>query len=116
MVRDRRRAPPKPNDPSDTLYRVGTTGLPQSRSASQVVDGRLLDDRDGADAPLSVVVNETLARKYWRRRRALGHRMRFGDRDQSRSTRSSASSKTCESAATQLAMKPGVYVSFAQTP
>ena len=50
---------PDPNDVTDTLYRVGTSDYLKTLGV-QLVEGRLLDDRDGPDAPRSVVINETL--------------------------------------------------------
>jgi predicted permease len=38
--------------------------------------GRLLDDRDDTDHPRVVVVNETLARRYWPNQDAVGKRIR----------------------------------------
>ena len=57
-----------PGEPGDALLRVGSTGLSQDSRASQLVEGRLPDDRDGAGAPLVIVVNETLARRSGRTR------------------------------------------------
>ena len=69
---------PSPDDPQDTLFRVGTSDYLKTLGV-QLVEGRLLDQRDGIDAPRAVVVNDTLARKYWPRSSALGGRMRLGD-------------------------------------
>jgi putative ABC transport system permease protein len=44
-------------------------------------EGRGLDARDGAGAPGAVVVNETLARKYFGGRTALGQRVKSGGRN-----------------------------------
>ncbi|MGE0362327.1 MAG: ADOP family duplicated permease [Vicinamibacterales bacterium] len=45
-----------------------------------VVRGRTLAAADGRpDAPLAVVVNETMARTYWPGAEAVGRRLRFGD-------------------------------------
>lgn len=43
---------------------------------ARLVEGRLLNDGDGATAPPVVVVNQTLARTYWPRESALGHRLK----------------------------------------
>jgi hypothetical protein len=43
----------------------------------QFDDGRLIDDRDGPDAPLVIVVNETLARTFRPSESALGHRIQI---------------------------------------
>ena len=42
----------------------------------RLIEGRYFDDRDGANAPLTLVVNQTLARTYWPGESALGHRMK----------------------------------------
>jgi putative ABC transport system permease protein len=44
----------------------------------RLIEGRLFDDRDGENAPLVVVVNQTLARTYWPTESALGHRIKPG--------------------------------------
>ena len=46
----------------------------------RLMDGRYFDDRDGAGAPLAVIVNQTTARTYWPGESALGHRLRLGFR------------------------------------
>ena len=50
-----------------------TLGLP-------LVDGRDVSERDAADAPPVVVVNQTMARRYWPGRSALGGRVKIGER------------------------------------
>jgi len=45
-----------------------------------LVAGRGIDERDGADGAHVVVINETMARRYWRGGQALGGRVRLGDR------------------------------------
>jgi predicted permease len=42
----------------------------------RLIDGRYFDDRDGASAPLTVMVNQTTARMYWPNESALGHRVK----------------------------------------
>jgi predicted permease len=49
----------------------GATGI-------RLVEGRLLDPRDVADAPRVAVVNETMARTFWGGRIAIGARVRPG--------------------------------------
>ena len=44
-------------------------------------EGRLLDWRDDATSPAVVVVNETLARRYWPGRSAIGHKLRLDRSD-----------------------------------
>ena len=46
-----------------------------------LVSGRDLTERDDAQAPLVVVVNETLARREWPNRSAIGQQIRYVDSD-----------------------------------
>ncbi len=43
-----------------------------------MVSGRAIDRSDTADAPPVVVINETMARRYWRGRNAVGGRLDYG--------------------------------------
>ncbi len=43
-----------------------------------LIEGRLFDERDGKGAPLTLIVNQTLARMYWPGESALGRRMKPG--------------------------------------
>lgn len=45
-----------------------------------LVEGRDFTARDGTDAPFVIVVNETMARRYWPGRSSLGGRVKIGDR------------------------------------
>jgi macrolide transport system ATP-binding/permease protein len=45
-----------------------------------IESGRPFDRRDIASAPAVAIVNETMARRYWPNRSALGGRIRVGDR------------------------------------
>jgi putative ABC transport system permease protein len=42
-------------------------------------DGRLFEARDNAGAPMVVVINETMARRYWPGQSPIGRRVRFND-------------------------------------
>jgi len=42
-----------------------------------LLEGRLLSDRDSREAPLVVVIDETLARQYWPHENPIGRRMRL---------------------------------------
>jgi predicted permease len=46
----------------------------------RLIEGRFFDDRDGENAPLAVIVNQTLARTYWPNESALGHRINPGSK------------------------------------
>ena len=101
-----------PADPQDTLFRAGTSDYLKTLGV-QLVEGRLIDERDGADAPRVVVVNSTLARKYWPRSSALGGRMRLGNPDGPLSTIVGVVKDVRERGHT-LAQKPLVYLPYAQ--
>jgi putative ABC transport system permease protein len=66
-----------PEDLPDALFRVGTADYLQTLGVT-LVEGRLLDGRDGADAPRAIVVNETLVRRFMDGQSALGRQIRFG--------------------------------------
>jgi putative ABC transport system permease protein len=100
-----------PNDIPDALFRAGTAGYLRTLGVMPV-DGRLIDDRDIADAPLAVVVNETLAQRFLTGGPALGRRLRFGT-DGPWFTVVGVVPDVLERGYEQDA-KPGVYVSTAQ--
>ena len=91
--------PPKPGEPTDALYRVGTPGY-LSTIGARLVDGRLIDERDVAGAPLAVVINETMKRRYWPDALTARPPDAFRLARARRCSRSSASSRTSRSAAT----------------
>jgi predicted permease len=57
---------------------VITPGLLESLRVP-IIEGRGFTAADGADAPPVVVVNQTMARRYWPDRSPLGARLRHGD-------------------------------------
>ena len=103
---------PAPGDPGDALYRVGTNDYLRTLGV-QLVEGRLPDARDGRDAPKVAVLNETFARRYWPHQSALGHRVNFSSPDAPWRTIIGVV-KDVHERGYELAMKPGVYVPFAQ--
>jgi putative ABC transport system permease protein len=103
---------PDANDVTDTLYRVGTTAYLQTLGV-QLVAGRLLDDRDGPDAPKSVVINETFAKTYWPQGSPLGARMRFSNPQGPQFTVVGVVKDVRERGYT-LGMKPEAYLAFGQ--
>ena len=68
--------PRRPGDDLDALIRVGTADYLQTLRVT-LVEGRLLDARDGIGAPRAVVVNETLVRKFMPGQSALGRQVWF---------------------------------------
>jgi predicted permease len=102
------------SDPGDALFRVGTSDYLRTLGVT-IVHGRLLDERDGRDAPPAVVVNDTLARTYWNGAEALGHRLWFGDPAGPLYTIVGVV-KDVHERGYELAMKPGVYVTYSQRP
>src|SRR5258708_22305532 len=65
---------PRPDIPYAALNRVVSPGYFESMRIP-VLRGRLFDERDGPDAPLVTIVNDTMARKYWPNEDALGKRI-----------------------------------------
>jgi putative ABC transport system permease protein len=81
-----------------------------------VIAGRLIDDRDGAGAPLAIVVNETLARRHWPNESALGHRLSFSRPGTDAPWFTIVGVvKDVRERGYEREMKPGVYIAFAQT-
>jgi predicted permease len=67
--------------PDEGRVRLGyTTAGPGYFQAigTQIVDGRDFTERDDKDAPRVVIVNETLARRYWPNESPIGKRIRIG--------------------------------------
>jgi len=102
---------PLPGDVADALVRVGTADYLHTIRVTPI-EGRLLDARDGTDAPRAVVVNETLVRQFMPGQSALGRRIRFGPTD-SWFTVVGVVKDVLERGYEQDS-KPGVYVSAAQ--
>src|SRR5258705_30378 len=61
----------------DVVFRAGTPKHLHMLGV-QLLEGRILDDRDGPGAPFATVINETFARTYWHGASALDARIRFG--------------------------------------
>jgi predicted permease len=70
---------PAPGEEMTTYYASVGPGYFDTLQMA-LVDGRDFTARDTVDAPPVVIVNETMARRYWQGRRALGGRVRVGDR------------------------------------
>jgi putative ABC transport system permease protein len=68
---------PVPGGPIQNIdYWNSVTGKYFETVGARLIEGRLLNDADGADAPFVVVVNQTLAKTYWPKESAIGHRIR----------------------------------------
>jgi predicted permease len=104
---------PRPEDERDALVRVGTADYLQTLRVTPV-EGRLLDARDGADAPLAVVVNETLVRQFIPGQSALGRRIRFNPTEPWFTIVGVV--RDVVERGYQQKSKPGIYMTAAQGP
>jgi putative ABC transport system permease protein len=101
-----------PGDVPDALFRIGTGDYLRTLGVTSI-QGRLIDERDGADAPLAVVVNETLVQRFLSDGPALGRRIKFGGPNDPYYTVVGVVRNVLERGYEQEE-KPGVYVSSAQ--
>src|SRR5947199_1115642 len=70
---------PKPGGPIQNIdYWNSVSPRYFETAGARLIEGRFLNNSDGPDAPLALVVNQTLARTYWPNESAIGHRMRPG--------------------------------------
>ena len=68
---------PRPGGPIQNIDFYQYAGRRYFETAGiRLIDGRYFDDRDGANGPQSVIVNQTMARMFWPGENALGHRVR----------------------------------------
>ena len=104
----------QPEGPDDALLRAGT-GTYLSTLGVRIVEGRVLDDRDGRDAPPVIVVNETLARLHWPNESALGHKVQISQPGSTWYTVVGVVRDVRERGY-EARLKPGVYLSYAQAP
>ena len=104
---------PLPGDQPDALFRIGTADYLQTLRV-MLIEGRLLDARDGAGAPPAIVVNETLARQFLPGQSALGRQIRFGPKEPSFTVVGVV--KDVLERGYERDAKPGVYVTAAQGP
>jgi predicted permease len=102
----------RPGDVPDALFRAGTGDYLRTLGVTPI-EGRLIDDRDGADAPLAVVVNQTLVQRFLADGPALGRRIKFGGPEAPYYTVVGVVNNVLERGYEQED-KPGVYVSAAQ--
>jgi predicted permease len=71
-------APIQPGDSRFAVDYVVTAGLFESLRVP-VREGRTFTEADAAGAPLVVIVNETMARRFWPKRSPIGARLRQAD-------------------------------------
>ena len=103
----------RPGDLPDALFRVGTADYLQTLGVT-LVEGRLLDARDGADAPRAIVVNETLVRRFMDGQSALGRQIRFAPTERPYTVVGVL--RDVLERGYEQDPKPGVYVSQLQGP
>ena len=70
---------PVPGGPIQNIdYWNAVSGKYFETIGAHLLEGRYLNDGDGATSPPAVVVNQTMAKTFWPRESALGHRVRSG--------------------------------------
>jgi predicted permease len=99
---------------NDTLYRAGTTEY-LSTLGVRLIEGRLIDERDGVGTPRVVVINETLARQFFPAESAIGRRIQFSEPSSPFHTVVGVVQDVRERGY-EASLKPGVYLSIAQAP
>jgi predicted permease len=104
--------PLPPGEAGDALLRVATNDYLKTLGV-RLVEGRLPDARDGDGAPPVIVINETLAKKYWTAESALGHRITMTPEKPVWRTIIGVV-KDVHERGYELEMKPGVYIPYAQ--
>ncbi len=100
-------------NPTDALLRSGTSDYLKTLGAT-LVEGRFFDARDSADAPKAIIINDTMARKYWPGQSALGHRVRFNPNVPFHTIVGVV--RDLRESGFEPAMKPAVYLPIAQAP
>jgi putative ABC transport system permease protein len=79
-----------------------------------LLEGRLINDSDGENAPPVVVVNQTLVRRYFDRQNPIGHRIRSGGDDQPWRTIAGVVGDVKTSGLASAA-EPTIYLPYCQT-
>ncbi len=100
-------------EPGDALIRVVTPGYLEALGAT-VLEGRLPEARDAADATRAVVVNRMFATLHWPNQSALGHRVGFTNADAPWMTVVGVVADIRE-AGYETRQKPGMYLLASQS-
>jgi len=104
--------PRVPSDPGDALLRVSSGDYLQTLGV-RPIEGRLLDQRDVEQSLPVAVINDTLAKLYFPKGGALGHRVRVSARVVTWRTIVGVV-KDVHERGYELAMKPATYYPFEQ--
>ena len=99
---------------NDALYRAGTVEYLATLDV-RLIEGRLIDQRDGAGTPRVVVINDTLARQFFPGESPIGHRIQFSEPSNPFYTIVGVVRDVRERGY-EPSLKPGVYLSIAQAP
>ena len=96
------------------LYRVATNDYLKTLGV-RLIEGRLIDAGDGANAERVVVITEMLARRFWMGASPLGHRLQIGGPDTPWHTIVGVVADIHERGY-EPSMMPAVYLPAVQTP
>src|ERR1019366_4984905 len=78
LIEGRPATPPDPNgQPSQTASYVAVTPNYFATLRTPIVQGREFNDRDAAGAPFVVIINQTMAKRFWPNESAIGKQIRF---------------------------------------
>jgi len=99
---------------TDALLRCGTNDYLKALRV-QLVEGRLPDDHDTSTSMPVIVVNDTLARRWWPHESALGHRIAMAGRVQVWRTIIGVV-KDVRERGYEPELKSGVYIPYVQFP
>ncbi len=73
---------PRPDGPIQNIdYWNSVSGRYFETVGARLVEGRFLNDGDGASSTSVVVVNQTMARTFWPHESAIGHRIRIDNNE-----------------------------------
>jgi predicted permease len=103
-----------PDRINDALYRAATTDYLATLGV-RLIEGRLIDERDGPGSPRAVVINETLQRQFFPDESPIGHRMQMSAPTNPFYTIVGVVRDVRERGY-EASLKPGVYLSIAQAP